>query len=64
LIELFSNKVLESLPKRGKYSTGWFYDLKVHLIINQLKQIMNFMLTSESVADINENLLKKNAQKT
>lgn len=56
---IHSNKVFEGFAKRGKSSTGWFYGLKVHLIINELGQIMNFMLTPASVADNNENLLKK-----
>lgn len=56
---IHSNKVFEGFAKRGKSSTGWFYGLKIHLIINELGQIMNFTLTSASVADNNETLLKK-----
>lgn len=56
---IHSNKVFEGFAKRGKSSTGWFYGLKIHLVINELGQIVNFMLTPASVADNNENLLKK-----
>lgn len=56
---IHSNKVFEGFAKRGKSSTGWFYGLKIHLIINELGQIVNFMLTPASVADNNESLLKK-----
>lgn len=56
---IHSNKVFEGFAKHGKSSTGWFYGLKIHLIINELGQIMNFMVTSANVADNNETLLKK-----
>lgn len=56
---IHSNKVFSGFAKRGKSSTGWFYGLKTHLIINELGQIMNFMLTPTNVMDNNEQVLKK-----
>lgn len=56
---IHSNKVFASFAARGKSSTGWFYGLKVHLIINELGQIMNFTLTPANVMNNNELLLKK-----
>lgn len=56
---IHSNKVFAGFAKRGKSSTGWFYGLKIHLIINELGQIMNFMLTPANVMDNNEQVLKK-----
>lgn len=54
-----SNKVFDGFAARGKSSTGWYYGLKIHLVINELGQIMNFELTPANVADNNAELLKK-----
>lgn len=54
-----SNRVFKGIARKGKTSTGWFYGLKIHLIINNLGQIMSFALTSGNVADNNQELLKK-----
>ena len=56
---IHSNKVFSGVAARGKSSTGWFYGLKIHLVINELGQIMNFMLTPANVMDNNEQILKK-----
>ncbi|WP_337044610.1 transposase [Emticicia sp. 17c] len=56
---MHSNKVFTGFATRGKSSTGWFYGLKIHLIINDLGQIMNFALTPANVMDNNVHLLKK-----
>ena len=40
-----SNKVFASIAAKGKTSTGWFFGLKIHLVINNLGQIMAFALT-------------------
>jgi hypothetical protein len=39
---IHSNKVFSGFAARGKSSTGWYYGLKVYLIINQLGEIVNF----------------------
>lgn len=40
-----SNKVFKSMASKGKTSTGWFFGFKLHLIVNNLCKIMNFILT-------------------
>jgi len=46
------NRVFKGLAGRGKSSTGWFYGFKVHLIINNLGEIVNLKITSGSVHDV------------
>jgi hypothetical protein len=46
-----SHKVFRGFAAKGKTSTGWFYGLKLHLIINNLGQLINFNLTSGNKAD-------------
>ena len=48
---IFSHKVFKSLAKRGKTSTGWFYGFKLHLIINEMGELLAFMLTAGNVDD-------------
>lgn len=54
-----SNKVFEGVATKGKTSTGWFFGLKLHLVINNLGQIMACDLTPGNVADNNHEQLKK-----
>ena len=53
-----SNKVFKNLARRGKSSTGWFYGFKLHLIINNLGQIVLFKITTGNIADNNHDLLE------
>ena len=45
------HKVFSGLAERGKSSTGWFYGFKLHLIVNDVGQILNFNLTPGNVDD-------------
>jgi len=54
-----SHKVFKDLAKKGKGSMGWFYGFKLHLIINNLGEIMSLSITPGNVADNNQELLKK-----
>ncbi|MEM6299660.1 MAG: transposase, partial [Bacteroidota bacterium] len=54
---IHANKVFQGVARRGKSSTGWFYGFKVHLVINNQGEIMNFKLTSGNVADNNHSVL-------
>lgn len=54
-----SNKVFDGYARKGKCSVGWFYGLKIHLVINNLGEIISFDLTPGNVADNNQGLLKK-----
>jgi hypothetical protein len=55
---IHSNKVFDSHARRGKSSMGWFYGYKVHLVINQEGEIINFVFTPGNVADNNQGVLK------
>jgi hypothetical protein len=46
-----SHRVFKKMAKRGKTSTGWFYGFKLHLIINDVGEILAYMLTSGNVDD-------------
>lgn len=46
-----ANKVFKSIATKGKTSTGWFFGLKLHFIVNDLGEIMNFQLTTGKVND-------------
>lgn len=56
---IHTHRVFNDIASRGKSSTGWFYGLKLHLVINQLGQIMNFLITPASVSDNNETVLRR-----
>jgi hypothetical protein len=56
---IHSNKVFKGLAQRGKSSTGWFFGLKIHLVINHLGEIVNFVITAANVMDNNKNVLDK-----
>ena len=47
----YSHKVFKGIATKGKTTTGWFFGLKLHLIVNDLGEIMNFSLTSGKVHD-------------
>lgn len=57
-----SNRVFEGIATRGKSSTGFFYGFKVHLIVNNLGQIIQFAFTPANVADNNHDLLRRLSQ--
>lgn len=42
---------------RYKTTMGWFYAMKVHVIINPQGEIITFYISTENVADNNEVLL-------
>ena len=48
---IFINKTFEGLAERGKCSMGWFFGFKLHLIINDKGEILNFMFTPGNVDD-------------
>lgn len=47
----FSHKVAKNLAKKSKSSMGWFYGFKLHVICNELMQILNFRITPGNVDD-------------
>ena len=44
-----SNKVFSHAAKRGKNSVGWFYGFKVHLIVNDQGELLDFRFTPGNV---------------
>ena len=52
-LRIHSHNVFKGLAKRGKTSTGWFFGLKLHLVINQFGEIVSFLITPGNVADNN-----------
>lgn len=46
-----SHRVFKRMAKRGKTSTGWFYGFKLHLIINDVGEILAYMLTAGNIDD-------------
>lgn len=45
------HKVFDELAGKSKTSTGWFYGLKLHFVINQLSQVMGLRVTQGNVDD-------------
>lgn len=45
------NKVFSGLAARGKTSTGWFFGFKLHLIVNDKGDLLNFAVTPGNVDD-------------
>lgn len=54
---IHANRVFKDVAARGKSSTGWFYGFKLHLVINNLGQILRFCFTPANVADNNQAVL-------
>lgn len=45
------NKVFKSIAEYGRTSVGWFFGLKVHLVINNLGELIAFKITKGNVND-------------
>lgn len=52
------HKMFKELADRGKDSVGWFYGFKLHLVINEHGEIINFSLTPGNVDDRNRSVFK------
>jgi len=56
------NKVFKGIADVGKSTMGWFYGFKLHIVINDKGEILNFAITQANVDDReplkNENFLK------
>ena len=53
------HKVFKGMARSGKSSMGWFFGFKLHLVINELGEIVRFRLTPGNVADNNGELLRQ-----
>jgi len=45
------NKVFKGLAKKSKSTMGWYYGFKLHLIINDIGEIIAFKITSSTTDD-------------
>lgn len=55
---IHSHKVFKDIAARGKTSTGWFYGLKLHLVINDMGELMSVCFSSGNVSDNNEQVIQ------
>lgn len=46
-----SNKVFANFAQRGKSSMGWFFGFKLHIIVNDQGEVINFAITEANVDD-------------
>ena len=53
------HKVFAGFARKGKGSIGWFYGLKLHLVINHLGQLVSFLITPANTADNNHSVLTR-----
>jgi len=60
---IFNHKVFEGIATRGKSTMGYFYGFKLHIIINEFGEIIDFQITQANIDDRQPlkqgNLLKK-----
>jgi hypothetical protein len=45
------NKVVKGIAEVGKSTMGWFYGFKLHIVINDQGEILNFAITQANVGD-------------
>jgi hypothetical protein len=62
-LRIRSNKVFKNIAARGKTSTGWFYGFKLHLIINEVGEIIAFDITPGSCDDRNKKVIDRLTKK-
>jgi hypothetical protein len=48
---IHSHRVFDGFAQRGKSSMGWFYGFKLHLVINDLGELLGFCLTPGNADD-------------
>lgn len=58
-LRIYRHKVFKDIAARGKTSTGWFFGFKLHLIINDQAELMQFSLTPGNVDDRNKQVIDK-----
>lgn len=56
---IYQHKVFKGIAQRGKSTMGWFYGFKLHLIINEKGEILNFSLSKGNVDDRNRTVIKE-----
>jgi len=59
---IFNHKTFNGIAKRGKSTMGYFFGFKLHIIVNEIGQIIDFQITTANVDDrspVKTNLLSK-----
>jgi len=51
------HRVFKGIAAKGKYTMGWFFGFKLHLIINDKGELLSFYLTKGNVDDRNIELM-------
>jgi hypothetical protein len=47
----FNHKVMKGLATKGQCSMGWFFGFKLHIVINDKGEILDFLFTQANVDD-------------
>jgi Transposase DDE domain len=55
---IHSHKVFKELAELGKSSMGWFYGFKLHLIVDDRGELINFVITPGNVDDRDGRIMK------
>jgi hypothetical protein len=55
---IHSHKVFAGMAARGKTSVDWFFGFKIHLVVNERGEIVQFAITPGNVSDNNADLLE------
>ncbi|MDX2303777.1 MAG: IS982 family transposase [Microscillaceae bacterium] len=53
------HRVFKGIAGKGKSSTGWFFGFKLHVLLNQWGELVNFRVSTGNVADNNASLLRQ-----
>lgn len=53
------NRVFKDYAVVGKSTMGWYFGFKLHLIVNERGEVLNFMLTKANVDDRDENVFNR-----
>jgi len=48
---IYNNKVFKGIATTGKSTMGWFHGFKLHIVINDKGEILNFAITQANVDD-------------
>lgn len=48
---IFNHKVFEGLAKRGKSTMGFFYGFKLHIVVNEIGELLGFTITPGNIDD-------------
>lgn len=48
---IYSNKVFKNIATIGKSTIGWFFGFKLHIVINEMGELLSFRLTRANVDD-------------